>query len=228
MKRRNEKFFKEKKIIGLKLAEKENREAIRAQGYIELEIPIHDGYNANYILREDILNREDADMFQEALDLCKKEIWCKNKSFRFKNHKTKKWEVWKPILKTINKSQYDSLSAGARRFFYETRIKNKHWRNGFSDKEYHCSLSYELKIVITKSYITHRREHDSILYQIDAEIEKELNKLTDGHPWGGYGRHQTYWNRLVDKTKKLADKLDLTNIKKIYKGVNTKNDLLDR
>jgi hypothetical protein len=44
----------------------------------------------------------------------------------------------------------------------------------------HISVFYELNIVKTNSYITHRREHNSDLYSKRDEVEALLYKETDG------------------------------------------------
>jgi hypothetical protein len=105
-KHQNKYFLREKKIINLKLKDREISDAIRNQGYIELEKPIPHGYDAQWVLRDDILRRSDASAYQEALDACSRSIWSKDKSFKTKDYKTKKWFVQQPILKPINKETY--------------------------------------------------------------------------------------------------------------------------
>ena len=227
MKRRNDKFLIEKRIIALKIAEEENRQAIRNQGYIELEKPYHYGYNAKYVLRDDILNKINAEFYQEALDACMESIWSRNEDFVYTEWKTKKKYVAKPKLKKINQTEYDRLSIGARRFYVESHIYDKYWQYGYKDKHYICTLSYELKIEITKNYITHRREHDSVLYQKEAEIEKELYTITDGYPWGSSYSSLKFFNRKEHKRFKLKAKRELVEVKNTYKGIKTLNDLLD-
>lgn len=226
MKRRNDKFLKEKKIIALKIAESENRLAIRNQGYIELEKPYHYGYTAKYVLRDDILKKVNAHHYQEALDACMEPIWSRNEDFEYTDWKTKKKYIAKPKLKTINQAEYDELSVGARRFFIESSLYEKYWQYGYKDKHYVCTLSYELKIEISKNYITHKREHDNILYQMEAEIEKELYNLTDA-PWGSSYSGLKFFNKKEHKRYKLKAKRELVEVKNTYKGIKTLNDLLD-
>jgi hypothetical protein len=202
----NKYFLREKQIIKLKIKDREISDAIRNQGYIELEKPIPHGFNAEWVLRDDILRRSDVSAYQEALDVCKDSIWCKDKSFKFRDYKTKKWYVRTPNLKKINKETYEKLSAQAQKFFIEDNTDKKHWRYGFNDKAYRCTLSFELVVKVTQSYITHRREHDSILYQMDAENEAQLYRVSDGHPWGGYSEGK-FWHRVkLKKTKNQAKK----------------------
>ena len=204
----NKYFHREKKIINLKIKDREINEAIRNQGYIELEKPIPHGYNAEWVLRDDILNRSDASAYQEALDASKVSIWSKDKSFKYKEYKTKKWVVRLPGLKAINKERYDNLSVQAKKFFIEDTTHKNSWRLGFTDKSYRCTLSFELVVKITQSYITHRREHDNILYQMDAENEANLYRVANGFPWGG-NSYDKFWNKLELKKEKAMAKKEI-------------------
>ena len=205
----NKYFLREKQIIKLKLKDREISDAIRNQGYIELEKPIPHGFEAEWVLRDDILRREDSAAYLEALNVCKSNVWCKDKSFKFRDYKTKKWYVKQPNLKKINKETYENLSPTAKKFFVEdTSNDKKYWRHGFSDKYYFCTLSYELVVEITQSYITHRREHDSVLYQMNAENEDQLYRIADGHPWGGYSEGK-FWHKMELKKEKTIAKKEL-------------------
>lgn len=230
-KKRNSKFFKEKQLIKLRTKDNEISNAIRNQSLVELDEPIHHGYNAEWILRSDIAKREDAHVFQEALDTCKDKIWNRNSEFKYKNTKTKRWEKVNPKLNKINKVKYEALSLSARKFFYETTKSSKYWRVGNTDKEYCCTLTYELVVKITKNYITHRREHDNILYQMDFENEKMMYAVAgNNNPWGGGGNRlgNPKWYRKFENTKeKLRAARELVDVKKIYPNITKKKDLLD-
>lgn len=198
----------------------EIRDAIYSQGWIELEEPIHNGYYAEWVLRADIARREDAVFYQEALDICKEKIWSKNPEFKYKNRKTKKWEQIKPKLVTIDKQKYDSLSPSAKKFFVETKLSLKYWREGFTNKYYKCTLSYELVIKITKAFITHRREHDGVLYQMDAENKAMMaNVAGNGNPWGSRNyRTDKFFNRHENRKKKFQAEREIVDKIKIYKS----------
>jgi hypothetical protein len=229
MKKRNAKFFKAKDILRYKRIDSDITNAIINQGYIELNKPIHNGYNAEWVLRDDILNRDDANSIQEALDVCKESIWSKNIDFKYRDYKTKKWVVRLPILRPINKEKYDSLNTSSKKYFYEdTYGVYRHWKYGFSDKFYKCTLTYELTIKITKAYITHRREHNNILYKMDAENEKMLYIASNYNPWGGYKyKYSKFENKIKNKRLALKAKRDITEIKKIYKSSDDKKELIN-
>lgn len=201
------------------MKDREIHEAIRNQGWVELEEPIHNGYYAEYVLRDDILRRDDAHIYQEVLNACTAKIWSRTPEFKFKNKKTKRWEDIKPKLKDIKKEEYEKLSLQAKKFFYES-TKPRNWRYGYSDKWYSCTLSFELVVKVTKAFITHRREHDGVLYQMDAENEKMMYIVAgNGNPWGG-GRYRSekFFNRVENKKEKLKAERKLRDFVKKVKG----------
>lgn len=174
MKKRNKYFIKAKELIRLKIEDDKLTEIMCNQNLIELDKPIHNGFNAEWILRKDILNREDAHVYQEALDICKESIFSRREDFKYKD-RFGKWNFYLPKLKRINLEEYNTLSPSAKKFFFESAEKPKHWRQGFSDNMFFCTLSYELVILVTKNYITHRKERDGALYRREAEIEHQMN-----------------------------------------------------
>lgn len=225
-KKRNKYFIKEKELIKLQNAYNDVWKSIMNQSLVELDKPIHHGYDAEWVLREDILRRDDAMYFQEALDVCKGKIWSKNPEFKYKNSKTKQWEYVKPKMFHINKEKYDALSPQAKKLFYEDLFHNKKWRYGFTDKWYKCTLSYELVMKVTKHFITHKKEHDNILYQMKAEIDKMMNIVSQHNPWGGHRGYDKWYNRYLNRKEKLAEERKIVDVKKAY-NIGDKRDLLD-
>lgn len=225
-KKRNKYFFKEKEINRLKTKSSEINQAMRNQNLIELDEPIHNGYNAEWTLRADISRRDDAHVYQEALDACKGTVWSKRPDFRYKDYKTKRWMIRNPELKKLNKEKYEALSPSAKKFFFETTKTTKYWRYGYSDKEYHCTLSYELVVKISKHYITHRREHDSTLYKMDSEIDYMLNIVSNGNPYPG-STYSKFWRKHENKKEKLKAERRIVDVKKTYPNITKKKDLLD-
>ena len=224
-KRSNKYFAREKELIRLKKEDEKNSKAIRNQSLVELDEPIHYGYNAEWVLRKDILNRNDAHVYQEALDACKGKIWSKNKDFKYKSRKTNTWHVAKPKLFKINTAKYEKLSLSARKFFHEFISPKKNYFH--KDKTYVCTLSFELEVKITKYYITHKKEHDGVLYQIDDDIEKAMYRAAkNGNPWGSRRDMPKWYRKWVNKKEKLVEERKIVETKKTYKG-DAINDLLD-
>ena len=203
---------------------REIHEAISNQGWVELEEPIPNGYYAEWVLRDDILRRDDASAYQEALDACKEKIWGRTPEFKFKNKKTKRWEQINPKLKDIKKEEYEKLSPTAKKLFVEnTGKERRYWRYGFSDKWYTCTLSYELVVKVTKAFITHRREHDGVLYQMDAENERMMYQVAgNGNPWGYDNGYPKWWKRHEYKKEKFQADRELRDT---VKKINSSNHL---
>jgi hypothetical protein len=202
----NKYFLKAKKIRKLKKEQEKITKAIRNQAYIPLDKPIHHGYNAEYVLRDDYSRRKDADAYNEALSVCMISVWSRKIDFMYKCPKTKRLRKRLPILDKINLEKYENLSTNAKKLFVEyTGPKHKYWRYGFGDKLYSCTLTYEIVVKISNAYITHRREHDSILYQEESELESQLYQTTPA-PWGGYSMPKFWRKHSYKQTKNVMDK----------------------
>lgn len=228
-KKRNKQFWKEKQLIRLRIKNYEIGKSIRNQSYVELEQPIHNGYIAEWVLRDDILKRDDAIYFQEALDACKQSVWGRTPDFKYKSKKTKQWVIVNPKTYSIKKEKFELLSPKAQKHFVEDTVKDKkNWRYGYCDKWYRCTLSYELVVKITKHYITHRKEHDNILYQMDAENEKHMYRIAgDDNPWGSNSYKNWFWRKHENTKEKLKSKRDIIEVSKAYLNITSKKDLLD-
>ncbi len=228
-KKRNKQYLNEKLLIRLKKKKDEIKNAIRNQSWIELEEPIHHGFYVEYVLRDDILRRADADVYQEALDACMEKVWNRTEEFRKRNKQTKRWEPIKPMMKDIRREDYEKLSPAAQKLFYENTTKERrYWRYGFSDKWFTCSLTYELVNIISKAYITHRREHDGVLHQQEAENDKIMHNISNGHPYGGWRYYSKFEHKMEHKAEKLSSERELNEVKKACREIpKDKKDLLD-
>lgn len=199
----NKYFLKSKTVRKIKEELDETRTTIYRQGLIELERPIHHGYNAYFDFREDISRREDIDIYREALDMCAVSVWSRDKEFMVKKWRTKKKEYLKPSLTDLREEDYIKLSEKAREFFRKVRLYRTGWGRVQFYEAYRCTFTYELVIKIEKSFITHRREHNGILYQKKHELEKSLDIITDGHP---YGKGYSVWDDIDKKQDVMKDK----------------------
>ncbi len=224
MKKRNKHFWKEKQLIRLRMLEGENYDAQKNEGLVKLDEPIHHGYNSTWVLRNDIAKREDAHVFQEALDACNSVLWSKNKDFRYKSRKTKTWHIIKPKLKHLKKAEYEKLSPSAKKFFHEDTTHKKNYFH--RETAYKCVLSFELVTKITKSFITHRRIIDNVLLQERAEIQKAMYNISQ-NPWGSSNNYPKWYRKHELKKGKLAEERKIVDVEKVYKSGGNKNDLLD-
>ena len=207
--KRNKQEERKKEILALKVADSKIFDAIRRQGWIELDEPYQRGWEAEFILREDIARNRYAPELQEALDMCGKTVWCRRKDFKELTHKFKGLVDVKPYLRDITVTEYWSLSPSARKYFSERESSMWTWR------PYKCIIElWKLEIKTYKHFVTHYREHDEILYQEHAEIEAKLNHKYYGEVYPNYSMR--YWRKYQHKQEKGDTKRKLRNTIKAY------------
>lgn len=143
------------------------------RNWIELEKPYISGYYMTFDLRDDIKNRDDAWVFYECIRLVGGRAWHKSKSFK-KKIKKGKYEYIYPEFGYISEETYKTIHPAVRKYFYEISWFHKNW-NPFR-KQYVCRVpSYYFVYKTEPRWITHYKEHDSLLAQQDAEIDDALN-----------------------------------------------------
>lgn len=162
----------------------ELRRIQRNQNWIELDVPIRDGYEMILILRGDIAHREDSWIFQECLNICSRSVYCKDKNFRVKRHKGK-YEDLRPSIESISADKYNQLHPSVKKWFVE-ELGRVWWQ-----KKYTCTVPrFYFTQKIIPSYITHYREFDSVIAQRESEVRDELdsNKMRSvNHQYKGSG-----------------------------------------
>jgi hypothetical protein len=177
--------------------------------YIELDKPVHRGWNAEYVLRDDVARREDAWLFNALLANCGSKVWCKDKSFKRKIHKGKE-EILKPSFGRIYESEWKTFIPAAQKYFTVSTNPDDHpcsWRG----RIYYCNLPWwYFTIKITKHYVTHYQEHDEILEQEEAWVE---NKLRDpkflkfrGKGWGNNWTAPKWYRKKQNSNRRIQHK----------------------
>ncbi len=167
---KNTKHKDYKRLLALRERESELDAAIRNLGYVELEKPVHHGYNAFLTLREDVAKREDrvAGLYQYFIDNFAIETWSRTKEFYIKNKKGKVWDK-RPYLRRVTQKEYDGYLPWVQ--------EHLHKRTEFVwGQEYSYYVPYipqhYLVTKIKNSYITHRKV-------VDGELERELRFVRD-------------------------------------------------
>lgn len=142
------------------------------QNWIELEKPYISGYYMIFDLRDDIKNRDDAWVFYECIRLVGTRAWHKDKSFKRKIKKGK-YEYIYPVFGIVSEDVYKSTHPSVKKYFSEISWFHKNW-SPFR-KQYACRVpSYFFTYKTEPRWITHYKEHDSLLAQEDAEINDVL------------------------------------------------------
>ena len=115
--KRNKKTEKHKEFLRLEREMSANWEAQRKLGYKPLDKPIHHGYDAYWVLREDVSRRDDADRFQYILDTYGITVWCRKKDFKAWDYFYKREVDIKPGFKEITLREYEELNPWVKKFF---------------------------------------------------------------------------------------------------------------
>lgn len=180
---KKEKDFK--RYLALQKADKENHQAQRNLGVVELKKPVFKGWTVLIVPRKDVQQREDAEIFWTIIDICGQIGFIRNKN-RFKS-KDKKYQCWpyRPGLNTLCEYEFQKLTPPLKKYF-SLRLKKNPWQSN----EYYCNLPYFFwDFKLEKSYITHTRLIDEILLQEENEIDKEMSYLSYKHGFGNEWRH---------------------------------------
>lgn len=209
--KRNKKAEKKKEIIRLKKERDDIWCAILNQNWVELDKPIPHGWDGYWVLRTDISKSPEGEILQSIINTYGRSVWCRRKDFKEKDWRTKKYHDVRPLFRNISESDYNNLTNKYKKYFIldtKDRYSNIRWKPTYKV----CIDSWKLELKIKRSYKTHYREHDEILYQMKSEVNKHLYSLTP-HPWGHYNTPK--WWRKVEynkaKTKHRAENIDLVN-----------------
>lgn len=179
--KRNKKEERKKKILRLRQEMWDIYDAIGNQGWIELEKPIHRGWNAEYVVREDFARGKHGRALQEVLDICGVSVFSRREDFKYKCYDTKKWEVKLPEFGSISEEEFETLSGEAKRYFWCSDNPR------YVRKTYDCIVEkWKYTVVKSKNYLTHYREHDEVLYQMIGEIEAKIEGEYYGEFWKPY------------------------------------------
>ena len=191
--KRNERTEKFKDFLRKEEELNNNWKAQRALGYKPLDKPIHHGYDAYWVLRDDVARRADADKFQYILDNYGQSVWCRKKDFKSWNSQLKRETDVNPTLREIDSYRYDKLSPWVQKFFYSYQKQNR-W-GGQSHTMYSVNIPRHFLVrKVVKSYKTHYKVLDEILKQEEAEIDAALDTTF-------YDERNKYWNRHHSKKR---------------------------
>jgi hypothetical protein len=213
--KRNAKTEKQKEFLRLRKEAAANWEAQRKLGYKPLDKPIHHGYDAYWVLRDDVSRRADADRFQYVLDNFGVSTWCRRKDFKTWCYHQKRIVDVNPSFKEIDQYRYDKLSPWVQKFFYSYQKQN-YW-GGQTYTMYAVNIpSHFLVKKVVKSYKTHYKVIDEILKQEEAEIDARIESKF-------YKEQRKYWghNGCSKSWRKIYSKADRAHNKKaLRKNMN--------
>ena len=216
MKKRNKYWTREKEYKALIRRSDEVRKERYELGYVELDVPRFNGYIAKLKLRDDIARRDDADVFQEIMELHGYVTFAVRliKDFPW-NTGAKRWrysDLRYPHIKDITKHVYDSLRPQVQKHFVESRFST--WRGM---NLYVCTVpSFYYDIEYVKDYITHARVIDEVLEQEDSELDKQIDKYQEEygiyHWRNASGGAPKSFRKSLNRTERAKSKRVVRNI----------------
>lgn len=199
----NRKYEIQKEIIRTKIKLCEIRKQISNQSLVPLDKPYHRGYWVSYKLRDDILRSKEGETLNYILKNYTKPQFSIRKDRKVK-YKTTKVQYIFPKFVELSEKNFNGLPEKHKKYFTKgmssTRVPYYYW--AFSIQE------WKLEITMKKHYVTHYKEHDEILYQIEDELYCKLYSLSP-NPWR-YSNSYRYENmiRIMKKEdKKIKEEL---------------------
>ena len=174
MKKRNQKWLKEKEYLQIKKELSKNYDTQRNLGWVELETPRFIGWKAKLQPRQDIQNREDAWIFWSICENLGTEVFARKiELFGWNRKKKSSYEQAPPTIKSISEGYYLGLNPQVRKYFKEdTFSKGSRWGTW-----YYCDIpNFFWEIIYEKEFKTKVKLIDEILLQEEAELEGILER----------------------------------------------------
>jgi len=200
---RNRKYTIKKEIKRTLEQLHEIQRQMRNQSLVPLDKPYHRGYWVSYKLRSDILRSKDGETLSYILKNYTKPQFSIRKDRKVKYKSTKVQYIFPEFIK-LSERKFNELPENHKKYFVKltssTRVPYYYWV--FSIQE------WKLEITMKKHYVTHYKEHDEILYQIEDELTKKLYSLSS-NPWG-YGNSYRYEDKtlmLEKEDRKVKEEL---------------------
>jgi hypothetical protein len=182
----------------------------RNLGYEELDNPIHHGYNGYLELREDVARRTDkvGNAIRFIVEKFAVETWSTTKQLYYKRGRYVVDN--RPYIRKISEEEYERLHESVAKYFYAYTSDNIYHWSGFVRKKYTCILpSHFLVTKIKKSYITHRKVHDSELESEIAFVKDKLNEFWNKGGFWDYGSCYKKYRQKHNRRDRRADKVAL-------------------
>ena len=203
---KNTKHKDHKRLLALREKEDELDEAIKNLGYVELEKPVHHGFNAYLTLREDVAKREDrvAWLYQYFIDNFASEPWSRLPEFYTKNKRGKVNDN-RPKFRRLTQKEYDGFLPWVQEHLHKRTEYN--WSNEYV---YYVPYvpDYYLVMKIKNSYITHRKVVDGELESERAFVKDQRWQLEDKiKPWNENGYSK--FLKKIQKANRRNDKIAL-------------------
>ncbi len=199
-----------KKYLELRRREDEIDEAQRNLGYVELEEPIHHGYLAFFVLRDDIARRENSGELADLLKRFSTVPWSRTKDFV--ERRKKRSHVIVPQLIELDEREFLKLPIKTQEHFRMTWIK---YYGGYRKGYILDFPSYYMVIKKKKDYITHRKVIDGVLEAEERFIRDKIWEIKyQSSPFKESSMKP--YSKAKNKSERRADNAILKNIVKSF------------
>lgn len=224
---RQEKTQSDKELLALERQYYSLWKQKNAAPSILLPKPIQDGFKRHLVLRSDIANRGDSDIFRDILRKVSETQYSKDGSFTYYDYKLKKKVEMEKCFRPLGVGEFAQLFEPRLRFMRQTQWTEQHkkwfnkepktkwwfkgngWTKSFTG-HWFSAPDYYFEWLVEPHYLTHYKELDSDLESKLAKINatlwdnwKNRGRLTKLHGQRGY-RHDSWHRSPAGKASKEA------------------------
>lgn len=194
-----------KKYLKLLKELEKNHDAQRNLGYKPLDKPVHHGYDAFFILRDDVSRRHDAYIFQYIIDRFSKPVWSRRKDLMIYSYFEKCYIKNNPTINDISEEVYEKLPLNIKKYFYG--YDKQFWNT--VRKIYKCTVpDYFFTVKVVKSYKTHYKVIDSVLKQEESYLSDKLySECYD--LWSYHGTVPKRFTQLCNRRDRRKSKIEI-------------------
>lgn len=168
--KRNKQTEQEKEYLKLRDELDDLLSVRRGKSYIELEEPIHHGYNVEWVLREDVARGPLAHELESFIYHFSRPGWCANKNL-VKKYKKGTPEKIKPEWVYVSKYRYDGMADWCKKWFTKDYQRRR--------ISYFGEVEYDYKVCIPEYYFVERRSKSYITHReiLNPDLQSQIDQL---------------------------------------------------
>ena len=179
----NSKHKHYKEILRLERRQDEIREAQRKLGYEKLETPYLKGWDAHWVLRDDIARSENGERLSGLIEYFGETIFSPTKDFQTWSRSDRKYHDHKPFFGKVDEETYNRYYSWVQEWFVYDPSEDRQWWNGV--KRYYRFTIPEWMLVMKKEkhWVTEYKVMDEVLEQEYAELRDKISELQGHVAW---------------------------------------------
>jgi hypothetical protein len=149
----NSKHKNFKKILELERRQGEISETQRKLGYEKLETPYLKGWDAHWVLRDDIARSENGERLSGLIEYFGRTIFSPNKDFQTWSRGDRKYHDHKPYFGMVDEETYNRYYSWVQEWFVYDPSEDRQWWNGVKCYYRFTIPEWMLVMVKEKSYL---------------------------------------------------------------------------